>query len=257
VNTDLHAQAIDATVGHAEAVGAPASGVVDQIVAFEIASATAQSFDKKAGLLTANGGLGGPAALVKQPFHIGINDPAAAGFNPHAMSIYDAWAPSSAATTTAQQSIARGEQIFNNRKFTVMHVAGLNDVTGQPAIVATCTSCHNTPNVGNHSTAAFFDLGLTDTVRRTPDMPLYTLKNKTTGAIRETTDPGRAMVTGNWADIGKFKVPTLRGLAARAPYFHDGSAQDVNAVIGFYDRRFNIGFTPQERADLAAFLNSL
>jgi cytochrome c peroxidase len=65
------------------------------------------------------------------------------------------------------------------------------------------------------------------------------------------------LVTGKWSDIDKFKVPTLRGLPGRAPYFHNGSASNANAVVGFYDKRFNIGFTPQEHQDLEAFLNSL
>jgi len=70
-------------------------------------------------------------------------------------------------------------------------------------------------------------------------------------------DPGRAWITGLWADIGKVKGPVLRGLAARAPYFHNGSANTLSDVIEFYDQRFNIGFTSQEKADLIAFLNAL
>jgi cytochrome c peroxidase len=49
----------------------------------------------------------------------------------------------------------------------------------------------------------------------------------------------------------------LRGLAARAPYFHNGSAATLQDVVEFYDQRFNIGLTNQEKTDLAAFLNSL
>ena len=49
----------------------------------------------------------------------------------------------------------------------------------------------------------------------------------------------------------------LRGLAARAPYFHNGSAASLSDVIDFYDQRFNIGFTPREKQDLIAFLNAL
>ena len=48
-----------------------------------------------------------------------------------------------------------------------------------------------------------------------------------------------------------------RDLAARAPYFHNGSAPDIAHVIGFYDRRFQIGLTREEQADLAAFLGAL
>jgi cytochrome c peroxidase len=83
------------------------------------------------------------------------------------------------------------------------------------------------------------------------------LKNNTTKETVKTTDPGRALITGKWADIGKVKGPILRGLASRAPYFHNGSAENLADVLTFYDKRFNIGFTAQEKADLIAFLNAL
>ena len=88
-------------------------------------------------------------------------------------------------------------------------------------------------------------------------MPLYTLRNKTTGATVQTTDPGRAMITGKWADVGKFKGPILRGARrARAvlPQRLRGHADDV---VDFYDTRFHIGLTAQEKADLVAFLKAL
>ena len=72
-----------------------------------------------------------------------------------------------------------------------------------------------------------------------------------------TTDPGRAIITGKWTDIGRFKGPILRGLASRAPYFHNGSAQTLEAVLDFYEQRFQIGLSPKERADLLAFLRAL
>jgi len=53
------------------------------------------------------------------------------------------------------------------------------------------------------------------------------------------------------------KGPILRGLAARAPYFHNGSAATLSDVLDFYDTRFNIGFTAREKSDLIAFLQSL
>jgi cytochrome c peroxidase len=64
-------------------------------------------------------------------------------------------------------------------------------------------------------------------------------------------------VTGKWADIGKFKGPILRGLSARAPYFHNGSAESLKAVVEFYNVRFDMGLTEREKADLAAFLSTL
>jgi cytochrome c peroxidase len=101
------------------------------------------------------------------------------------------------------------------------------------------------------------DIGLTDVSQRTPDLPLYTLRNLQTGQIRRTTDPGRALLTGKWKDIGKFKGPVLRGLAARAAYFHNGFAADLMQAVDFYDTRFSIGFTDEEKADLVAFLEAL
>jgi cytochrome c peroxidase len=65
------------------------------------------------------------------------------------------------------------------------------------------------------------------------------------------------MVTGRWNDIGKFKGPILRALAARAPYFHNGSAATLDDAVDFYDTRFAIGLTRREKADLVAFLNAL
>jgi cytochrome c peroxidase len=86
---------------------------------------------------------------------------------------------------------------------------------------------------------------------------VITLQNIATGQRVQTTDPGRALITGKWADIGKLKGPILRGLASRAPYFHNGSADTLEDVIRFYDVRFHIGFSEQEKADLAAFLKAL
>jgi cytochrome c peroxidase len=133
-----------------------------------------------------------------------------------------------------------------------------NPAFGAPAsLQGTCTTCHDTPNVGNHSIGLPLDLGLADGSRRTADLPLYMLENKTTGATVETTGPGRALITGKWIDIGKFEGPILRGLAARPPYFHNGSAATLTDVIDFYNVRFAIGFTAAEQADLLAFLQSL
>lgn len=65
------------------------------------------------------------------------------------------------------------------------------------------------------------------------------------------------MISGKFADIDRFKGPVLRGLAARAPYFHNGAAQTLLDAVNFYDVRFHIGFSAQDKADSVAFLNSL
>jgi hypothetical protein len=160
----------------------------------------------------------------------------------------------------ARRAIARGQEIFNTHKIAITGVSGINDEAafGKPAVLTgTCTSCHNTPNGGNHSVVAPLNIGLVDEAHRTPDMPLYTLRNKTTGETVKVTDPGRALIDGKWSHIGRFKGPMLRNLAPRAPYFHNGSAKDLWSVVEFYNTRFHIGFTKQEKSDLVAFLRSL
>jgi cytochrome c peroxidase len=74
---------------------------------------------------------------------------------------------------------------------------------------------------------------------------------------RRFCNPGRALISGKCADIGKVKGPILRGLAARAPYFHNGSAAALLDAVNFYDQRFNIGFTDQQKEDLVNFLKTL
>ena len=88
-------------------------------------------------------------------------------------------------------------------------------------------------------------------------MPLYTLQNKETGETVQTMDPGRALITGKWEDMNRFKGPTLRAVASRPPYFHDGSAADIDAVVTFYAGRFAMPLTEQDKADLVAFLAAL
>ena len=53
------------------------------------------------------------------------------------------------------------------------------------------------------------------------------------------------------------KGPILRGLAARAPYLHHGSAATLSDVVEFYNQRFNLGFTDQQKSDLVEFLRTL
>ena len=113
------------------------------------------------------------------------------------------------------------------------------------------------PDVGSHSVFRMFDVGISAPERRSPTVPLYTFRNKVSGDLLQTTDPGRALISGLWTDLNKFKVPGLRGLAARAPYFHDGSVPTIAGIVDHYDRHFNIGFSPDEKKHLASFLESL
>lgn len=255
---DLMQQANDATMGHAQ--GTPLTQDLREAIAmFELNLVTAQRIDRFAGLLNARGALGGPENLAAQPFYVTINDALGADvqtgrFDPQSMTLFQAW---SSSRNLDQAAIARGAALFGSTRINIAGVGGLNDALGIQTIRGSCTTCHDVPNVGGHSVALPIDIGITDASRRAPEMPLYTLRNRTTGQTRQTTDPGRALITGKWDDIGKFKGPLLRGLASRAPYFHDGSAADLREVVEFYDTRFNIGFTEQEKSDLVAFLSAL
>jgi len=90
-----------------------------------------------------------------------------------------------------------------------------------------------------------------------PVFTVWCIKGPLAGKIFQVTDIGRATITGQCADIGKLKGLILRGLAARAPYFHNGSAATLSDLVKFYDQRFSIGLTDQQKSDLVAFLNSL
>ncbi len=256
-------QAINATLGHAQAAIAPTDAQVQQIVEFEMGLTTTQWQDNNAGYLSGDDAIGGPHMLANQDFHVGVNDvlgadPTLASFNSSAMTLFAGWLPQHGNSGGAARSaIARGEELFNTKPISITGVGGLNDALGLPVIAGTCTTCHDAPNIGNHSVALPINIGTADASRRTLDMPLYTLRNNATGAMVQTTDPARALITGKWADIGKVKGPVLRGLAARAPYFHNGMAASLDAAIDFYDTRFNIGFTAQEKRDLVAFLDAL
>ena len=81
-------------------------------------------------------------------------------------------------------------------------------------------------------------------------------------------DPGRAAVTNESEDFGKFKTPTLRNITLTPPYMHDGSLATLEDVIAFYERggRPNpnldkeikpLQLTDAEKADLLEFLKSL
>jgi cytochrome c peroxidase len=165
-----------------------------------------------------------------------------------------------------RRSIARGERLFNETQINITGVGGLNDVLNQTSIPGFCGTCHDTPNVGNHSVTAPLNIGIANAGANKPPgldisgLPVFTLKcikGPFAGQVFVVTDPGRAMISGNCADIGKVKGPILRGLAARAPYFHNGSADRLLDVVNFYDQRFGIGFTRQDKEDLVNFLNAL
>jgi cytochrome c peroxidase len=259
---DLAHQAVDATDGHAQGAVKLTALQQKQIVNFEMSLYSAQSLTFRAGNLDGHGATGGPEELAKQPFFIGINDPLGGNpngtdFTPTIFDLFDEWTRQHG--DDGRASVLRGQAIFNSKRINITGVPGLNDVLGVPVIPGNCGTCHDSPNVGNHSAPLPIDIGVADVASPldTSYLPVVTLKQKSTGNLRQTTDPGRALITGKWSDIGKFKGPVLRSLAARAPYFHNGSAATLDEVLDFYNARFAVGLTVQEKRDLVNFLNAL
>jgi cytochrome c peroxidase len=56
---------------------------------------------------------------------------------------------------------------------------------------------------------------------------------------------------------GRYRTTPLRGLWQHPPYFHDGSAPDLRAVVDHYDRLFGLRLAPGQKADLVEYLKSL
>lgn len=235
---DVHAGLVSQVAGNITGsqqgpAGAPET--IDAIVAYEEGLSFAQQFVLGAGLLTACGARGGPENLAAQPPVNGRFD------------LFDAWlglvpgSCTSKAEDAKRAQIARGQELFN----------GVNRGGGS------CRGCHNAANNGSNIGGALFDVRASRAAFRQPGMPLYTVRNKNTHEERQTTDPGRALRTGRWADMDRFKTPSLRGLAARPPYFHNGIAPTLRDVVRHYEVALGFVYTPQEEADLVAFMEAL
>jgi cytochrome c peroxidase len=205
--SDLAHQSVDATLGHAQATSAPTQDQQQAIVNFETELFVAQAVDSNAGNLQSAGASGGPTALSAQAqsFFIGINDPFGGSFSSNIFNLFNPWVNND---EKPKASIARGQTIFNSKAINISGVAGLNDDprVGGP-MVGTCGTCHDAFNVGNHSVSAPLNIGVADLTNPlgVSYLPVITLRNLATGATVQTTDPGRALITGKWADIGKAK----------------------------------------------------
>jgi cytochrome c peroxidase len=300
MNNLLH-QSLDATNIHAQGDGTrPTPAEQQEIVNFETSLFTAQTIGNSTGRLDARGANGGPQPLVTQPFFISVNSsvhallpksqfelpgglvtPDDGQFTPAIFNTFGAWAEFPAPSPRA--AVARGEAIFNSRAINITGVAGINDDITAGGLVAggisplpgTCGTCHDTPNVGNHSFPTPLDIGTGDPsttnssvnmggldISYLPSITVCKLNTTTippspTSNCKTTTDLGQGLIDGRFDHVGKIKGPILRGLSARAPYFHNGSAQTLLDAVRFYESRFGLVLTPQEESDLVAFLSSL
>ena len=276
----LEAQAIDALVDHMQLHGVPDPGALSEIVAFERQLYSAQSAHTLAGNLNEGGARGGPRILAQAPagalqrasspiwseFYPWLAeqqpDPGVGG--PRAR-------PQQTMTQAMRQSVARGAALFSQRTFLVVDSAGLTDTGFGNPVRNGCAFCHNMQHAGLDVAPGQVDIG---TVNRPfaelsesnvdAELPLFRLTCKPgamphphLGPVVDTHDPGFALTTGRCIDIGKITAQSLRGLAARAPYFASGAARTLGEVVDYYDKRYKIELSEQDKADLTHLLEAL
>ena len=264
---NLRMQMEDAASGHLEFKGRLSKQQIARITDFETRVYTAQQSSTKAGALGSMGAEGGPAKLKNsQPGALGsIGIPV--------WSEYAKWekiSPEDAKSLTPEQlafrqSVARGARVFREKMFLITDSAGINSRVGFGNPVRnSCVFCHNMSQMGNDVAPGQVDLGTTTLPFADPwaDLPLFRITclkapHPHYGRVILTMDPGFAMTTGRCADVGKITLQSMRGLAARAPYFSNGLAKDIRGIVDYYDRRYNIGYTEQEKQDLTNMMGAL
>lgn len=238
---------------------------IKRIRDFEDRIFVARQRDRVGGDLDAMGARGGPETLAKsEPGRLGSQGAAV-------WSEFAPWEkiPADADITPEQrawrESVARGARVFREKMFLITDSAGINSPVGFGNPVRnSCVFCHNMSQMGMDVAPGQVDLGTTTMpfADPQPHLPLFRLTCKGPahphyGRVIHTHDPGYALTTGRCEDVGKITLQTLRGLTGRAPYFASGSAPDLRAVIDYYDRRYNIGYTEQEKRDLVNLMGAL
>jgi cytochrome c553 len=231
VGTDLRQglmKQVRGSVVNAQQGLSPSTAIQEEIADYQLELSHAQVFLWGVGRLDAAGAKGGPVAAAAQPLVAGRFD------------LFDAWRDS---PSPRRRQIWRGQEVFNS-----------------PSAASggrRCGGCHNAANNGQHVGGALFDIGASRPELSRPGVAVFTFQQRETGAIVRSTDPGAGLRDGRFASLNKFKTPSLRGLAARAPYFHGGSAPDLAAVVHHYEVALGFDFTPAEEADLIAFMKAL
>lgn len=271
----LRTQADNAAISHLEQPNMT-DETLNRIVAFERGLFSAQAYDSQAGSLTDEYG---PIAFGPQNLTTQVAGTLGNNERMFVFPMGTAWlepAPGLTAEQIARRaSIRRGHDIFFYRTFWISDSMHINTVGLGNPIKRTCSTCHNQHMTGMDVANGWVDLGTTNLPhameepqdsrgRPQPVLPLFKVTCKPDVAPhpfygREifTQDPGRALISGRCDDVGAIVIQQMRALSARAPYFVNGSAQTLEDVVIFYDRRYNIGFTDQERRDLVAFMSAL
>jgi hypothetical protein len=251
------------------------SGIVD----FESRLSVAQAIDAHAGSLSETDGPSGLGPRAMQRGEAGV---LGNNITRWVVPMEDKWrslprgADAAAnARNEARESIQRGHDVFMFRTFWIRDSMHLNSVgLGNPT-KRTCATCHGMHLTGMDTANGWMDIGTTNLPwateepqnpwnPRKPALPLFKITCKERvpphpflGRVIYTQDPGRALISGRCNDVGTIVMQQLRGLSARAPYFSNGSAENIHELVDFYDRRYNIGYTAREKEDLARFLEAL
>jgi hypothetical protein len=275
----LAMQAEDAARNHLQLAGPLGASQVARIVEFESQVYAAQVASRAAGTLV---GPDGPPAFG--PRNLAAGEAGVLGNNTtrYVFPMAGRWRnlprtgnEAEDARSAARESIARGHDVFMFRTFWIRDSMHLNTVgLGNPA-KRTCATCHGMHMTGMDTAYGWMDIGTTNLpwasevplnpwTEARPQMPLFRITCKPgvrphpfLGRVIYTQDPGRALVSGQCNDVGTIVMQQFRGLAARAPYFSNGSAATLRELVDFYDRRYGIGFSERERQDLVNFLGAL
>jgi len=261
--SSLKTQALSAIMGHEQARVAPSREQLQKIVDFESQVYVAQAAHIFGGPLAVTGGPAalGPAALRDHPAGVlGDND-----YDP-VFGLFNTWK----GNDYYRASVARGADIFMFRQFWLRDAAHINSIGLGNPLKRTCATCHNAQMTGQDLSAGWVDVGTTnyptwtETSAESSELPVFKITcnrdadpHPYLGRVIYTTDPGRAFISGRCVDVGSIVMQQLRGLAARSPYFANGSAKTLREVVDFYDRRFDMKLTDQEKEDLINFLEAL
>lgn len=267
----LKTQAVSAALTHLQKPQSPSAEQLRQIIAFENQVYMAQSFDNVGGFLTETSGPPGLGHIRMSTNPVGVLannywSPVFHYFKQWELSPEQALSNDISEKQRFRASVARGNDIFMFRTFWISDTVHINSVGMGNPLKRTCATCHNTQMMGQDLTAGWMDLGVTNHPWAKPsdDLPLFKLTchepaipHPYLGRVVYTQDPGRALISGRCEDVGSIVIQQMRGLSARTPLFSNGSAQSIREVIDYYDRRYNIHFTEQERIDLENFLRVL
>ena len=125
-------------------------------------------WDKKARDLTAAGATGGPTASKLPPgFFVGYQpslggNPKGLPFTSQIFDLYQAWTNiyRSGPVKASRQAVGARRGAIQQTPITITGVAGINDLPGFTTVTGFCGTCHDTPDVGNHSVKLPINIGI-------------------------------------------------------------------------------------------------